>query len=113
MKKVFVVFTSLTLIFLLGCSSIEEKVNKEQIIEETTYEENIDIDKYEELNNIKEIINLEDYNINVESDNKGTRIILFEKNEKKIYKSIFVKETRHLKLIDLQSNEKPLINETI
>ena len=101
MKKVFVVFTSLTLIFLLGCSSIEEKVNKEQIIEETTYEENIDIDKYEELNNIKEIINLEDYNINVESDNKGTRIILFEKNEKKIYKSIFVKETRHLKLIVL------------
>ena len=113
MKKVFVVFTSLTLIFLLGCSSIEEKVNKEQIIEETTYEENIDIDKYEELNNIKEIINLEDYNINVESDNKGTRIILFEKNEKKIYKSIFVKETRHLKIIDLQSKEKPLINETI
>ncbi|MBD7915392.1 hypothetical protein H9660_09550 [Clostridium sp. Sa3CUN1] len=113
MKKAVVVFTSLTLIFLLGCSAIEDKSSEKQIIEETTYEENIDIDKYEELNNIKEIINLEDYNINVESDNKGTRIILFEKNEKKIYKSIFVKEKRHLKLIDLQSNEKPLINETI
>lgn len=49
----------------------------------------------------------------VESDNEGTRIILFEKDGRKIYKSIFIKEKNHLKLIDLESGEKPLINETI
>ena len=65
------------------------------------------------MDKISEIINLEEYNINVESDNEGTRVIIFEKNERKVYKSIFVKEKKHLKLIDLESNEKPLINESI
>ena len=49
----------------------------------------------------------------VESDNEGTRIILFEKDGRKMYKSVFVKEKRNLKLINLESGEKPLINETI
>lgn len=113
MKKIFVVFTSLSLIFLLGCSLEKEQSNEKQNIEETSQEENINITRYEEMDKISEIINLEEYNINVESDNEGTRVIIFEKNERKVYKSIFVKEKKHLKLIDLESNEKPLINESI
>ncbi|WP_291651080.1 hypothetical protein [Clostridium sp.] len=49
----------------------------------------------------------------VESDNEGTRIIIFEKNERKMYKSIFVKEKRQLKLIGLESSQKLLINDRI
>lgn len=113
MRKIFVIFTSLSLIFLLGCSFEKEQLSEKQNIEETNQEENISTIKYEEIDKIAEIINLGDYNINVESDNEGTRVIIFEKNERKVYKSIFVKEKKHLKLIDLESNEKPLINESI
>lgn len=129
MKKILAIFTSISLIFLLGCSFEKEKVNGDKNIEETTNEkeqasenknieetsdtENDNTNEYEEISKIAEKINVQDYNMNVESDNKGKRIILFEKNGIKMYKSIFVKEKRHLKLIDLESDEKPLINETI
>lgn len=129
MKKIFVIFTSLALMFLLGCSAQKEQVNENKNIEETTKEkeqaseeknieettdtENDNINEYEEISKIAEKINVEDYNMHVESDNEGTRIILFEKNERKMYKSIFVKEKKHLKLIDLELGGKPLINETI
>jgi type III secretory pathway component EscV len=129
MKKIFAVFISLTLIFLLGCSFEKEKVNEDKNIKETTNEkeqasekenveettdaENDNTNEYEEISKIAEKINVQDYNMNVESDNEGTRIILFEKNGIKMYKSIFVKAKKHLKLIDLESGEKPLINETI
>lgn len=129
MKKMFAIVTSLVLIFLVGCSVQKEQINqnknienttKEQAqvkeenrIEETTDTEGVNTEEYEELSKISEKINIQDYNMYVESDNEGTRIILFEKNERKMYKSIFVKEKRQLKLIDLQSGEKPLINEKI
>lgn len=133
MKKICVIFISLTLIFLLGCSvekdainenkniedttkgkeQADEKTNEEKNIEDTTDKENINRNEYEEISKIAEKINVEDYNMHVESDNGGTRIILFEKNERNMYKSIFVKEKRQLKLIDLESGEKPLINENI
>ena len=113
MKKIFAIVTSLSLMFLLGCSFEKEQVKENQNTEKTIYEETSNMNEYEEINKISEKIDVKDYTINVESDNEGTRIILFEKNQKKMYKSIFVKEKRHLKLIDLQSGEKPLINETI
>ena len=123
MRKIFVIIISLSLIFSLGCSfekeqssekqNIEEKSQEETSQEETSQEENINTLRYEEMAKISEVIDLEDYNINVETDNQGTRVIIFEKDERKVYKSIFVKEKKHLKLIDLESNEKPLINESI
>lgn len=129
MKKIFAIFTSLALIFLLGCSFEKEQVNEDKNIEETTKEkeqgiedDNIEVTTYTESDNTKEYeeiikidekINVQDYNMNVELDNEEKRIILFEKDGRKIYKSIFIKEKNHLKLIDLESGEKPLINETI
>ena len=113
MKKLFTVLVSFSLIFLLSCSAEKEQVNEEKNINEIASIENAETNEYEEISKIAEKINVQDYNVQVESDNKGTRIILFEKNGKKMYKSVFVKEKRHLKLIDLESGQKPLINENI
>lgn len=129
MKRVFAICTSLALIFLVGCSAQKEQGHENKNIEETTKEqeqasenknaeeitdaESIDTNEYEEISKIAEKINVQDYNMYVESHNEGTRIIIFEKNERKMYKSVFVKEKRQLKLIDLESDQKPLINERI
>ena len=127
MKKIFAIFTSLAVIFLLSCSAQKEQINQnieeitkeqEQLIEkenieETTDTESVNTEEYEEISKIAEEINVQDYNMYVESDNEGTRIIIFKKNERDMYKSIFVKENKHLKLIDLESGQKPLINERI
>ena len=131
MKKIFAMVTSLALIFLLGCSAQKEQghenkniedtikgqeqgqVSENKNMEETTDIESVSTNEYEEISKINEKINVQDYNMHVESDDEGTRIILFEKNEKKMYKSVFVKGKRQLKLIDLESGEKPLINEKI
>lgn len=113
MKKLIIIFVSFSLIFLLGCSEEKGSANGDKNIEHISTVENDKVNEYEEISKISEKINLKDYNINVESDNKGTRIILFEKNGKKIYKSVFVKEEKHLKLIDLESGEELLINENI
>lgn len=140
MKKIFAAFISLSLIFSLGCSrkidqgsenikendkgqvseneNIEEitdteDVNTEDVNIEDANIEEVNTEEYEELSKIAEKINVQDYNMYVESDNKGTRIILFEKDGINVYKSIFVKGKSQLKLIDLKSGEKPLINERI
>ena len=132
MKKISAIFASLALIFLLGCSAQKEQVNqnieettkgqeqeqaqvseKENIEETTDDAGSVNTNDYEEISKIAEKINMQDYNMYVESDNEETRIILFEKDGRKMYKSIFVKEKRQLKLIDLESGQKPLINERI
>lgn len=69
--------------------------------------------EYEELSKLSEKIDIQNYNMNIETDNVGKRIIIFEKNGKKMYKSIFIKSKRLLKFIDLQNEEKLLINEGI
>ena len=113
MKKLIIIFVSFSLIFLLGCSEEKGIANGDKNTDKILSGENVKVNEYEEISKISEKINLQDYNMNVESDNKGTRIILFERNGKKIYKSVFVKEEKHLKLIDLESGEKLLINEKI
>ena len=129
MKKIFIIFTSLALIFLVGCSFDKGQVNENKNIEETIKEEeqasegnnieekadaeSVNMNEYKEISKIAEKINVQDYNMHVQSDNEEKRIILFEKNDRKMYKSIFIKEKSQLKLIDLESGEKPLINEKI
>lgn len=136
MKKILTIIISLSFVFLVGCSQekeqvnennnidniAEEQINDENNIEEIKDEDNIqDIkdtestnkEEYEEISRIAKEIKLEDYTMHIESDNKEKRIILFNKNGKNTYKSIFVKEKGLLKLIDLISNEGILINEII
>lgn len=113
MKKFFIALASLSVIFLLACSAQKEQVNGEENTGEIASVENDIPKEYEEISKISEKINVQDYSMHVESDNKETRIILFEKNGKKMYKSVFVKEKKYLKLIDLELGQKPLINENI
>lgn len=49
----------------------------------------------------------------VETDNPGTRVILFENSSgRKVYKSVFVKHDQRLKVLDLDGGP-PLFNERI
>ena len=43
----------------------------------------------------------------VEEDNQNKRIILFENEAgEKVYKSIFIKENEHLKIIDIANDQE-------
>lgn len=56
-----------------------------------------------EYKKIAEQIGSEDYEIETETDNKGKRILLIvDKDGNKQYKSIFIKNTKHLKIIKIK-----------
>lgn len=66
----------------------------------------------EEYKQISELIDVDKYQAIIETDNRNNRVILFENDQKeKQYKSIFVKADKHLKLLDINNNEKPLYND--
>ena len=66
----------------------------------------------EEYKQISELIDVDKYQAIIETDNRNNRVILFENDQKeKQYKSIFVKADKHLKLLDIKNNEKPLYND--
>ncbi|ARF13425.1 hypothetical protein [Sporosarcina ureae] len=61
---------------------------------------------HEEAEVLAEHIPLDELTAQVEADNQGKRIILFEnKSGKKVYKSIFIKHDNHLKIIDLNGDK--------
>ncbi len=68
---------------------------------------------YLELTYIDEKIDIDEYDFEVETDNEGTRVLFFTSDDKKYYKSIFVKNDQRLKLIAIDQEGKPLINEVI
>lgn len=50
----------------------------------------------------------------VETDNPGTRVILFQQDGgRKVYKSVFVKRTNRLKIINIDGEGPPIFNDTI
>src|SRR5699024_5032150 len=68
--------------------------------EATSAVNNDDLKEYEEYDVLKEELDLDVYEGIVESDNKGTRIILFQTADGvKEYKSIFVKKKNRLKIV--------------
>ena len=73
-----------------------------------------DLDGFEEADIVKENIdNLDDLKVIVETDNPNKRVILYKEDNKPQYKSIFVKDNEHLKIIDIHSNNDLLFDETI
>ncbi|MBO0589340.1 membrane lipoprotein lipid attachment site-containing protein [Sporosarcina sp. E16_8] len=119
MKKLLVTF--LGILLLTGCTN-EKTVSSEKPVPDSTSkvessksatEENnkivteqnerlIDLPEYAVL---VEKISLDTHNATVETDNPGTRIILFENNNGvKAYKSIFVKNDNRLKIIKLDDD---------
>lgn len=55
--------------------------------------------QYEEYEVLSEKIDISAYEVTIETDNSGNRVLFFsESNDEKVYKSIFVKNNNHLKL---------------
>lgn len=53
----------------------KEQASEEKNVEETTDTESDNTKEYEEISKIAEKINVQDYNMHVESDNEGTKSI--------------------------------------
>ncbi|GAA0320129.1 hypothetical protein [Oceanobacillus sp. FSL W7-1281] len=81
----------------------DTSVNKDT---DTSYE-------YEEQKIIDEEIAEGEYDISVETDNQGTRVMFYEIDGEKYYKTVFVKNDSRLKIIDLQNDDGLIYNETI
>ncbi|OGX78683.1 hypothetical protein A6395_10700 [Exiguobacterium sp. SH31] len=71
-----------------------------------------DLSTYEEYGVLEETIELSQYEPKVETDNDGNRVILFYEDERVAYKSVYVKDERHLKVISTD-DEAPLYNDTL
>lgn len=68
----------------------------------------------EEYKQISKLIDVDNYQAIIETDNRNTRVILFKNDQKETqYKSIFDKADKHLKLLDSKNNEKPLYNDDL
>lgn len=67
---------------------------------------------YEEYGVLEETIDVAQYEPKVETDNDGNRVILFYEDDRVAYKSVYVKDERHLKVISTD-DEAPLYNDTL
>lgn len=124
MKKITLIL--LLLLFISGCSSkkadSEEPTSSEnsqseitKLTKETTTFSSVDtkIKNFEESNKLAEIIELNELSVHVVTDDSNKRVILFTKDSQKMYKSIFIKATQFLKIINLQQNEVELFSDSI
>lgn len=125
MKKVVgMVSVAMSLLLLVGCqtSSLEEtqqsgvsQTTEETVVdsdftEATTNEENEAMEEWSAINAVTPIESLQ---YEVVTDNRNNRVRLFENaTGQKVVKSIYVKNTGRLKVIDLQADET-LFNEEI
>ncbi|TCI34113.1 MULTISPECIES: hypothetical protein [unclassified Exiguobacterium] len=92
MKKV--LLATVASLFLVACSNAD------------------DLSTYEEYGVLEETIDVAQYEPKVETDNDGNRVILFYEDERVAYKSVYVKNERHLKVISTDA-EAPLYNDTL
>ncbi|WP_182200252.1 hypothetical protein [Paraliobacillus salinarum] len=74
--------------------------------EEEENESTVDVDDFIEFDTLEEKINADDDHAQIVEDNESKRVMLVsnEDNQKQ-YKSIFVKDTNRLKIIDLKGGE--------
>jgi len=68
---------------------------------------------YKEQKVIAEQIAEGDYDAVVETDNKESRVMIYEMDGEKYYKTIFVKHDSRLKIIDIHNNDGLIYNEII
>ena len=67
-----------------------------------TIEQTLSLEDYEEYQTLSEKIDLTMYQAELETDNRGKRILLFaDADGRNIYKSIYIKHDRHLKIVQL------------
>lgn len=102
MSKLIVALLGVTL--LVGCSSdVSNETDTTNI--PIVKEENEALNDFLEYDLLAQHIDLSMYEADMETDNNGTRVIFFEDEEgHKAYKSVFVKEAKHLKLVSLDND---------
>lgn len=92
------ILAAITVLFLVGCN-------------DNTAEE--ELAQYEEYEILNEKLDLSIYEVEVETDNSGNRVLIFSEDDGvKSYKSIFVKDEQHLKIVSMK-NEELLYNDVI
>ncbi|WP_440896904.1 hypothetical protein ACS127_02530 [Amphibacillus sp. Q70] len=73
--------------------------NEEQ---EYSEESNTDEDSFQEMEVIEEYIDVSDYQREIETDNRNTRVMFFKSDQgEKEYKTVFIKDKSRLKIIHL------------
>ncbi|AXH99617.1 hypothetical protein DV702_07545 [Sporosarcina sp. PTS2304] len=86
-------------------STVEEEATDEETTEAQPTPSVDELSTYEESAVLAEHIPVDTLKSHVETDNPGTRVILFEdESGKKVYKSVFVKHDQHVKIIDLNDD---------
>lgn len=60
---------------------------------------------YEEMGTVEKSINLNGTEAYLLTDNPGSRVVIFTAENQQVYKTIFVKNTKRLKVIDLKENQ--------
>ncbi|MER2006630.1 MAG: hypothetical protein ABS939_04180 [Psychrobacillus sp.] len=112
MKKLLIAIVGSVII--TGCSSPQEEEVVPVELEEELPKENQALHDFPEYPILNNVIDLQVYVANIETDNKETRVIFFEDTDgNQIYKSVFVKNESHLKIIELGDGEGILYNEVI
>lgn len=69
------------------------------------------LENYEELSS-QDYFNPEDFQAHLITDNPGTRVFIFHEGSEQAYKTVFIKDDKRLKVIDLVNNEL-LMNDII
>lgn len=87
-------------------SQSKEETSTDQQSNDRASDSNSELTQFKEYPYIKEkVSNINEYKAITETDNPNKRVILYQSNEgKKKYKSIFIKESNRLKLIELDKN---------
>ena len=95
-------------------SSSEEDKDTAPVSEEEAASAELvtDISQYEELEYAKNTLDLSVYESRLLTDNQGTRVMLFSKDNEQVYKTVFVKNNNWLKVIDLKADNL-VLNEKI
>ena len=98
-------------------NSTQTVTENSDIIEEASKKKLENSEAIDSLENYQEFwsqdyFNPEDFQIHLSTDNPGTRIFIFHEDSEQYYKTIFIKDEKRLKIIDLV-NDKLLMNEII
>lgn len=92
----------------------ENNQNNNQTSENEDNNNSAELADFEEAKLVEEHIDdLDELQVVVETDNPNKRIILYKDGNKVQYKSIFIKDDQHLKIINTHDEGKPLFNDRI
>lgn len=93
--------------------ALSDRDNSEDTEQTNDRESNKDLSNFPEVTYISDKIEIDQYEMMLETDNEGSRVILYSKDGQKHYKSVYVKDEKRLKLLDTHEGGEPLINEVI